>query len=262
MATAPLVDAHCHLNDTQFASDWEAVAERARAAGVVAMVVAGYDLASSERAVAMAARSPGVWATVGIHPHDAAAAGAGAFRQLRKLCGRAGVVAVGETGLDYHYRHSPPEVQQEALRHHVRLARETGLPLVVHNREADADLLRILREEGAAEVGGMLHCFWSGPDTAAAALELGFYLSLGGPLTFPRNEELRAVVARLPLERLLVETDAPYLAPVPYRGRRNEPAFVVETARRLAAVLGRPLDEVAAQTTLNARRLLRMPAPG
>lgn len=249
------IDTHAHLTAEAFDADRPAVLERARLAGVGQVICIGDDAASSRAGVELAEASSGVYAAVGIHPHSADEADDEALAVIERLAGEGKVAAIGETGLDYHYDHAPRAAQQAAFRRHIRLARRVGLPLVVHNRKADKDVLRLLEEEGAAEVGGVLHCFWSGAETALRALELGFFLGVGGPVTFKSADELRAVLRALPADRLLVETDAPYLAPVPYRGRRNEPAYAAEAGRALAELLGMPEEELAAQTTANARRL-------
>lgn len=219
------------------------------------MVCVADDVASSLRAVALAERHPVLVATAGIHPHEAAKASDRHFDQLRQIVGRAEVVAVGEIGLDYHYDFAPVEVQKEVFRRQLRLAKDVGLPVVVHSREAEDDVLSLLEAEGAHKIGGVLHCFWGSAEAAARALELGFHLGVGGPVTFKNAEELRRVLGGVPTDRLLVETDAPYLAPVPYRGKRNEPAFVVHTGIALAGVVGVDPDELAQRTTANAARL-------
>lgn len=254
-----LVDTHAHLVAEAFAADRDQVIDRARQAGVGAIVCIGDHLAASAAAAQLAAARSEVWAAVGIHPHHAGSAPEDVAAALRPLCHQPRVVAIGEIGLDYHYDFAPRDQQMRVFRAQLRLARELGLPVVVHNRKADQDVLQALREECAGDVGGVLHCFWSDWETAAAALDLGFYLGIGGPITFKRSDDLRALVKRLPLGRLLVETDAPYLAPTPHRGRRNEPAFVALTAAALAEVKGLSFAEVAAATTHNAARLFRLP---
>lgn len=254
-----LIDTHAHIASPPFRNDLGDVLRRAAEAGVEGVICIGDNLEASREAIALAGREPSVWATAGIHPHHAHEAPEGWEGQLRELLAQPRVVAVGEVGLDYHYDFAPREVQQEVFRRQIRIAVELGLPLVIHNREADADVLRILREENAGAVGGVLHCFWSDHETAAEALELGFHFGVGGPVTFKNSDALRQVLAGVPAERLLVETDSPYLAPVPHRGKRNEPAYVVESARVLAQVKGLSFEELAHVTTENARRLFRLP---
>jgi TatD DNase family protein len=258
-----LIDSHCHLDMAEFAADREAVLRRARAAGVGAMVTigAGGPLEANDSAVALAEQHPEVFATVGVHPHEASIVNEEVLTSIAGLAGHPRVVAIGETGLDYHYDHSPRPAQQSAFRAFVALARRTGLPIVVHLRAADDDAVSILREEGAAEVGGVIHCFSGDAESARRFLDLGFHLSFSGIVTFRNAEALREAARITPAVRLLVETDAPFLAPVPYRGRRNEPALAVQTAATLAAARGESLETVAAATRENTIRLFRLPMP-
>ncbi len=255
-----LIDAHCHL-DEDYAPDPVPVIERARAAGVVHLVVNGLWRSAGNfgNARALSERFAGfVSPTVGIHPHDVAQAPAEDYDAMERMAADAAVVGIGETGLDFHYNHSPPDTQRERFRWSIQLAKKVGKPLVVHVREADAEAAQILSEEGARDIGGQIHCF-SGDVTAARAyLELGFHLSISGIVTFKTAENIREAVRFAPLDRLLVETDSPYLAPIPYRGKKNEPAWVVETARKIALVKEETLEQVAEQTTANACRLLRL----
>jgi TatD DNase family protein len=250
-----LVDSHCHLADAAFAADREETWRRAQAAGVIRLVVigAGGGSASNREAIELAKTHPDVMrAVVGIHPHDAKDATPPALDEIALLAGDEIVAAIGETGLDYHYKHSTPEQQVESLRAHVRLAHAASKPLVIHCRDAYADLARVLREENAASVGGVIHCFTGSGDEARLALDLGFAISLAGIVTFKNADALRAAARVVPLDRLLVETDSPFLAPVPLRGKRCEPAFVVATAIALAEVRGESLDGLCAATTANA----------
>lgn len=251
------VDTHAHLTAPAFDEDRDAVIDRAAAAGVGRIICVGDSVESSVAAARLAAAREDVWATAGIHPHQAGEAPGDIEAALGPLLEQPKVVAVGEVGLDYHYDFSPPETQQSVFREQIRIARRRGLPLVIHNRESDDDVIRILRDEDAGEVGGVLHCFWGARETADAALDMGFYLGVGGPVTFKKSEDLRALLAELPVDRLIVETDSPYLAPVPYRGKRNEPAYVVESARALAQVLNVDEGELADITTRNAQTLFR-----
>lgn len=259
----PLIDSHCHLDQDAFAADRDAVITRARAAGVERLITvgAGGALASNEAAVAIAADTPGIFAAVAVHPHDASAIAADTWGELRRLWAHPKVVAVGETGLDYYYEHSPAEVQQRHLRRFVREAGRAGLPLVIHCRDAFPDLLRIFREEDAAAVGGVIHCFSGTPVEADACLALGFALSFSGIITFKTAGRLREVVRATPRDRILIETDAPFLAPVPHRGKRNEPGLVRRVAEEIADILGIDLAEAARLTTANTERVFRLPSP-
>lgn len=253
------IDAHCHLDAKNWPEGPDAVLERARAAGVTGFVVVGVEGPESARAAAeLAARRADVWAVVGVHPHEASGFAA-TWPEIEPLFGRARVVAVGETGLDYHYRFSSPAEQAAAFRASVAAARAARLPLVIHTREAAADTLEILTSEGAREVGGVIHCFDDELPFARAALDLGFYLSFSGMVTYASRDKLREVAAWAPLDRILVETDSPYLTPEPLRkqpGRRRcEPAYVVHTARRVAEVRGMDEAALAAAVAENARRL-------
>jgi TatD DNase family protein len=261
-----LVDSHCHLDFPDFAEELDDVVTRARSSGVERMVTICTRLDRLDRVLAIAERYDDVWAAAGTHPHEAGQAGDVTVDTLVDVAARPKIVGIGETGLDYFYDHSPRDRQQESFRIHMRAARRTGLPLIVHTRDADPDTIRLIAEErdwGAdGPLRGVIHCFSSGRELAEKAVEMGFYVSLSGILTFKRSDEIRATVADLPLDRLLVETDAPYLAPVPKRGKRNEPAFVAHTAACLAEVKGVSVDEVARITTRNFFTLFdKVPAP-
>jgi len=249
-----LVDAHCHLGDGAFDSDRAAVLRRARDAGVGHVVVVGASLADSGEARALAQHTPGLSATAGVHPHDAATWSQGTAAALRELLADAAVVAVGETGLDYHYDHSPRDRQREAFAAQLALGAELGKPVVVHAREADTDIAALVREWGPRLSALVLHSFSSGSAVFDAGMDVGAYFSFSGMITF-RNWSLNGCVAACPAERLLVETDSPYLAPVPHRGRRNEPAFVRAVAEALAATRGESLEQVTTMTSTNARRV-------
>jgi TatD DNase family protein len=257
-----LVDAHAHLDAY---ADRDEVIARARAAGLVHVVLVGQwregvGMAGALDAVGLARQDRSFFsATAGVHPHDAARASEADFAELRRICGDPDVVAVGEAGLDFHYDHSPRDVQKGAFVRQIRLAKELGKPLVVHTREADADTAEILGRELGPE-GGVIHCFTSDWTAAERYLALGMYLSFSGVLTFRNAEEVRDAAARAPLDRILVETDCPFLAPVPHRGKRNEPAYVALTAQALASLRGLPVGEIQRATTDNARRALRLPA--
>lgn len=250
-----LIDSHCHL-DTFEGGDVDAVLDRARAAGVGEVITIGTRLQQSAALIALTEK-PGVWCTVGVHPHNVGETPVADAADIAALAISARVVGIGESGLDYFYDKAPRDVQQASFRHHIRAARMAGLPLVIHARNADADVSAILREEydAGGPVAHVLHCFSSGRGLAETALGLGGYVSFSGMLTFPKSTELRDIARDVPADRLLVETDSPYLAPVPYRGKRCEPGFVVETARTLATLRGLTLDELAALTTRNVRAL-------
>jgi len=248
-----LIDTHCHLNHSDFDADQEAAIRRAHSAGVGAMVVIGYDLVSSEAAIAMADREPSIFATVGIHPHDAVQCHGEALRRLRQLGGHPRVVALGEIGLDFYRNLSPRAAQETAFRRQIHLARDLGLPIILHTRQSEVEVLDLLEEEGTGGLPGIMHCFSAGPEIAARCFDLGFHVGIGGVLTFKNARELHATVAGLPLDRIVLETDAPYLAPHPHRGKRNEPAYVALVAARLAELHGCGIEEVGAVTTANAR---------
>ena len=246
-----LVDAHCHLGDRAFEADRDAVLGRARAAGVAHVVVIGESLAGSERAVALARERPGLSATAGVHPHDASSWSAEVGGRLRELLAAPEVVAVGETGLDYHYDHSPRDTQRRAFEAQLRLAADVGKPVVVHAREADEDMAAMLRGWGG-KGAVVLHSFSSGADVWEAGMAIAAYFSFSGMISF-RNWTPVVPLTAYPPNRLLVETDSPYLAPVPHRGQRNEPAYVREVAVRAAALCGEPVEALAQRTTANAR---------
>lgn len=251
-----LVDSHCHLDFPDFAPERDAVVQRARDAGVGLMLTICTHISRFGRVHDVAMAYDDVYCTLGVHPHQAEEE----FplcdeAELRRLAQRPKVVGIGETGLDYFYDKSPRDVQQESFRRHIRVCLETDLPIIVHTRDADEDTIRILKEEGQGRLRGLLHCFSSSRQLAEQALEIGFYISLSGILTFKKSEDLRETAAIVPMDRLLVETDAPYLAPVPMRGKRNEPAFVAHTARHLADVKGVDAATMAQVSTANFLRL-------
>ena len=258
-----LVDSHCHLDYLERdGQDLAAVVERARQAGVGQMVTICTKLSEAAQVQRIAERFPEVSCTVGVHPHEAAHEGIGDPGPLLEHARHPKVVGIGETGLDYFYEHSPREAQRRSFRAHIAAARETRLPLVVHTRDADDETVAILQEEHAkGAYPAVIHCFTAGPALASAALELGFFISLAGIVTFKKAEALRETVRGIPLDRLLVETDAPYLAPVPLRGRENEPANVAHTARALAELKGISFAALEAATTANFRRLFWKAAP-
>src|SRR5215210_2251695 len=258
-----LVDTHAHLMDPAFARDLPAVLDRAAAAGVVAMVCVGYDDASSEAAVALAEQHPQLLAAVGIHPNSSGAARPGAFARIEELSRHPRVVGIGETGLDTFRKRTPPAVQREWFLRHLDLAARRDLPVIVHNREADAEVGPILLDWARTSGGrGVLHCFSGDDEMLAAGLEAGFTVSIAGPLTYKNAGLLPGRAQRIPLDRLVVETDCPYLPPHPHRGQRNEPAYVRLTATHLAELHGVTLERIEQATTENAKRLFpSLPVP-
>ncbi|WP_428261860.1 TatD family hydrolase [Haliangium sp.] len=262
------IDSHAHIDADDYDRDRDEVLARARAAGVHEIICVGAagDLATARRTVALAEREPGLYATVGVHPHDVAKMQPDWWPALRELATASpAVVGIGETGLDYYYDHSPRALQRDAFARFLALARELSLPIVCHIRDAHDDARAILREHwldaGAGDLGCVIHCFTGTPTDAAAYAEMGMYVSFSGIVTFKRSDELRAAVPEVPHDRLLIETDCPYLAPVPRRGKRNEPAFVAHTAEVVARAADMPLAELAAVTVANTRRLFHLPAP-
>jgi len=253
-----VIDTHAHLDHERFRDDLDHVIARAKAAGVWPVIEVGSDLATSRAALGLVRRYPGLLAVVGIHPHEAKTASDAALESIRAMAREPGVVAIGEIGLDYHYDFSPRDEQRRAFAAQIGIAKEVGLPIVVHDREAHADTVAILKSEGAAAVGGVMHCFSGDWKVARTVLDMGFYISVGGTLTFPNATSLRDLVARLPLDRLLLETDCPYLTPVPHRGKRNEPAFVVLVAQELARIKHVNVHDVATATAQNTSILFRM----
>ena len=251
-----LVDSHCHLDFPDFKDELDSVVARARAAGVGRIVTISTRVRRQDGLLAIAQRFPDVFCSVGTHPHHAHEELDIGAADLVARASHPKVVAIGEAGLDYHYDNSPRDAQAQGFRTHIAAARETGLPLVIHSRDADADMAQILREEsGKGAFPAVLHCFTGGRELAFTGIELGLYVSFTGILTFKKSDELRAIAAALPADRILVETDSPYLAPGPYRGKRCEPAYVVETAKVLAEVRGVSPGEIGRQTTENFHRL-------
>ena len=257
----PIVDTHCHLDQEEFDVDRDAVIERALEAGVETIVAVGTTAVSSEVVVDLAGRHPGLFAAVGIQPNYTAQAEPGDWERVVTLIDRPKVVALGETGLDRHWDYSPFDVQQDYFDRHLRLSQDHDLPFVVHTRDSDADVLAMLREaHRRGPLSGVMHSFSGTAETAAECLELGLSISFAGMVTFKKSDALRDVAAKIPDNRILVETDSPYLAPHPLRGKRNEPANVVHTAACLAEVRGVSLTEFSLQTTANARSLFRFGA--
>jgi TatD DNase family protein len=251
-----MVDSHCHLDHKQFAGDVAGVIDRAMAAGVARFLTIGTGDGPPhlDCAVQIAGQHQHVLATVGVHPHDASKADPRTFDELRALARHPKVVAVGEIGLDYHYDFSPRDAQRDVFLEQLRIARDAGKPIIIHTREAWADTISLLRENWTG--AGIMHCFTGDADQAKEALALGFHLAFGGVITFPKSDAVREAARIVPDDRLLIETDCPYLAPVPFRGKRNEPAYMLHTARKLAEVRGATEECIATLTTENFERLL------
>lgn len=258
-----LIDSHVHLDDSRYDVDRPDIFARAADAGIEAFVTIGCDLSTSRAAVQLAQTHSNVYATIGVHPHESKHIEDSWYPELRQLAQQPKVVAYGEIGLDYHYDHSPREVQRQRFREQIREARALKLPVVIHTREAQEDTITILREENAREIGGVFHCFSGDAWLAKDALDLGFYLSFSGVITFKNATMLREIVQTVPLDRILVETDCPYLAPIPFRGKRNEPAYVTHVAQTIADLIatGKPdaFDIVARATVDNTKRLFKIP---
>lgn len=253
-----LFDTHAHLYAGQFDKDREAMIERAFEAGVSRIVVVGIDEDTIPLAIDLAEKYESIYATVGWHPKEAIHYRAHHLDYLRKMSEHEKVVALGEMGLDYYWDTSPKDVQHEVFREQIRLAKEVDLPIIIHNRESTDDVIRILQEEDAGQVGGIIHCYSSTVENLDVFLDMNFYISLAGPVTFKNAQEPKEVAKHIPLERLLIETDAPYLAPHPYRGKRNEPAYVTKVAEEIATLRGMDYDEICQITTNNALDVYRI----
>jgi len=256
-----LVDSHAHIQGKEYAGEVAPVIERARDAGVDTIIVVGGagDMSSNTDAIALAGSFPNVYATVGMHPHDAKDAGDEQLNTVKKLAASPKVVGVGETGLDYYYKHSPEEIQRDVFSRFIHLARELTLPIIVHEREASSEAADLLLTEGGGKLEGVIHCFTGDYEAARRYLDMGFYLSFTGIITFKNAGSLREVVRKVPLERLLVETDSPFLTPVPHRGKRNEPAYVRYVAEAIGELKNIPFERVANATTRNVRALFQLP---
>ncbi|CAH2717125.1 putative metal-dependent hydrolase YcfH [Neobacillus rhizosphaerae] len=250
-----LFDTHVHLNDEQYNEDLQEVISRAQKEGVTNMVVVGFDHPTIQRAMELAESYDFIYACVGWHPVDAIDMTDEDLLWIEELSAHPKVVAIGEMGLDYHWDKSPKEIQKKVFRKQIQLAKKVKLPIVIHNREATADIVEILKEEGAEEVGGIMHCFSGSPEVAKECVNMNFYISLGGPVTFKNAKKPKEVAAEIPLDKLLIETDCPYLAPHPYRGKRNEPGYVKLVAEEIAEIKGLTFEEVAEVTTRNAKKV-------
>jgi TatD DNase family protein len=250
-----MVDSHAHLDFSNFDRDREEVLQRAEDQGLKLIVNVGFDLLSSKESVMLAGQHPFVYAAVGIHPHDAAKAPSNYLRELEEIAHYPKVVALGEMGLDFYRDRSPRPVQRDVFRRQLRLAKKVNLPVIIHDRDAHEEVLKILEEEGLPAPGGVMHCFSGELELARKFLKLGLYISIAGPVTYSRNNKLSEVAAAVPLERLLIETDAPFLTPGPLRGKRNEPAYVVFVAEKVAALRGISVESLGRNCLENARRL-------
>ena len=251
-------DSHAHLDDIKYDGDRHEMLMRAREKGISYIINVGYDLPSSRRSLALAEKYDFIFAAVGIHPHDAGDAGEAALLELAKLCDNPRVVAIGEMGLDYYRNLSPRDIQQEMFRQQIHLAKSLHKPIIVHDREAHGDVMDILKEEDARSAGGVLHCFSGSIEMAKECINMGFYISFAGPVTFKNARKACEVAAVVPIDRLLIETDAPYLTPEPYRGKRNESAYVAFVAERIAELRGIRVEELAEVTTGNAKKLFQI----
>ncbi|OLS34157.1 TatD family hydrolase [Bacillus sp. MRMR6] len=250
-----LFDTHAHLNAEQYNEDLQEVIERAQEEGVSNIVVVGFDRPTIEKAMELAENYEFIYACVGWHPVDAIDMTEADLIWIEELAAHPKVVAIGEMGLDYHWDKSPKEIQKSVFRKQIQLAKKVKLPIVIHNREATADIVEILREEGAEEVGGIMHCFSGSAEIAKECVNMNFYISLGGPVTFKNAKKPKEVAAAIPLDKLLIETDCPYLTPHPHRGKRNEPSYVKLVAEQIAEIKGISLEEVAIETTRNAKKI-------
>lgn len=253
-----LFDTHSHINAEQFDEDVLEVLQRAKDAGVENQVVVGFDTETITRAMKLVETYDYLYAAVGWHPVDAIDLTDNELARIEELASHEKVVAIGEIGLDYHWDKSPKDIQQEVFRKQIRLAKKVNLPIIIHNREATQDIVRILKEEEASEVGGIMHCFSGSVETARECMNMNFLISLGGPVTFKNAVTPKEVAKEIPLDKLLVETDCPYLAPHPFRGKRNEPSYVKLVAEAIADLRGIPFEEVATRTTENAKRLFKL----
>ncbi|PSL27113.1 TatD DNase family protein [Planomicrobium soli] len=252
------IDTHVHLNADQYDEDLTEVIERARENNVAKMVVIGFDRKTIERAMALAEKYEFIYAVVGWHPVDAIDCTEEDLTWVEELSAHPKVVGIGETGLDYYWDKSPKEIQQEVFRKQIRLAKRVNLPIIIHNRDATEDVLRILREEDAKSIGGVMHCFGGSVETARESIAMNFMISLGGPVTFKNAKQPKKVAEMISLDHLMIETDAPYLAPHPYRGKRNEPSYVPLVAEEIARLKGITIEEVAKATTRNAEKFFKL----
>lgn len=252
------IDTHVHLNADQYEEDVEEVIQRAIDANVEKMVVVGFDTKTINKAMELVEQYPFIYGVIGWHPVDAIDCTDSDLQWIKELAAHPKVVGIGETGLDYHWDKSPKDIQQEVFRKQIQLAKEVDLPIIIHNRDATGDVVRILQEENAAKVGGIMHCYSGSVETAKQCIDMNFFISLGGPVTFKNARMPKEVATQIPLDKLLIETDAPYLAPHPYRGKRNEPSYVPLVAEEIARLKEVSVEEVAKQTTANALQLFNI----
>lgn len=253
--TWTVIDSHAHLQDPRFEKDADEVIDRALAGGLEMIICVGYDLESSRQALDLAHRCPQIKAVIGVHPHDAKTLSDDVLQELRRMAADPRVVAIGEMGLDFYRNLSDPEVQRRAFRDQIKLAREVGKPIVIHDRDAHQEVLNIIKEEKAGANGGVMHCYSGHLPLAIELMREGFYISFAGPLTYANAQKSVEVASKIPLDRILVETDCPYLTPEPYRGKRNEPLYVREVARKLADLRRKPVEEVAYAVVRNTRKI-------
>ena len=252
---ALLVDSHAHLDGKQFADDLDETIDRATSYGISNILTIGCDIESSKRSISIAEKYEQIFAAVGVHPHDAKEINTESLKILGSMLRHPKVVALGEIGLDFYRDRSPRDIQRSAFRKQIQLAKEMGKPIIIHDRDAHEEVIQILREENSSEVGGVLHCFSGDLRMARQCLDLGFYLSFTGTITYPKNEETRDIIKAIPIERILVETDCPYLSPQKFRGKRNEPAYVRYTAEKIAEIKKLSIDNVAQITSRNCHDL-------
>ena len=255
-----MIDSHAHLHDSSFDTDRAEVIKRAEDSGVRLIIDVGCDLPTSRAAVELADRYDFIYATVGVHPHDTREINDSTYEELQQLSRHRKVIAWGEIGLDYHYMNSPKEIQIQAFRDQIRLAKGIGLPIVIHTRDAQTDTLRILKEEEADQIGGVFHCYTGDLETAKAAMALNFMISFSGVITFPKAQNLQEVVKQVPLDKIMIETDCPYLTPVPYRGKRNEPAYVRQVSEKIVELKpSNSYEQVVIAATSNTQRVFKFP---
>jgi len=250
-----LFDTHAHLEDEKFEADVDEVIERAKDKGVSLILNVGYNLSHARMSVALAEKFDNIYAAVGLHPHDAKDAEKGLWDELYKLADHPKVVALGEMGLDYYWDNSPRDIQRDVFRHQIGMAKDLQMPIIIHDRDAHQDVLTIVKEERASEVGGVFHAYSGSWEMAKEVLDLGFYISIGGPVTFKNARKILEVVEKVPLDSLLIETDCPYLTPHPYRGKRNEPGFVKLVAEKIAEIKKVSFEEVAVKTKTNGMKV-------
>ncbi|MDT8317253.1 MAG: YchF/TatD family DNA exonuclease [bacterium] len=259
-AMSEFIDSHAHLDFPEYADELDAVIERARQAGVSRILTVGTTLEGSISSLEIAKKHPFIYSTAGVHPHEAASVNEATLSGIRKLANHEKVVAIGEVGLDYHYEHSPRDIQKKVFCDFIAMAKDCKLPLIIHTREAEADTMNIITSQRAGDAGGVIHCFSGSLDMARRCTDIGFYISIPGIVTFNKATNVHDVVKNIPIDRMLIETDSPFLAPIPYRGKRNEPSYVVRVAEKVAELKGLSVEDVARVTTLNAEKLFNIGA--